>query len=83
MCSSDLDPAKVLLNAKRMIKPSGALVDLDWKKKSTVFGPPLRIRFSEEQATNLIKQAGFSVESVKDVGRNFYIVTANPRSSIF
>jgi len=76
------DPAKVLLNAKRMIKPSGTLVDLDWKKKSTVFGPPLRIRFSEEQASNLIKQAGFAVESVKDVGTNYYIVTAKPQPAI-
>jgi ubiquinone/menaquinone biosynthesis C-methylase UbiE len=72
------DPAKVLRNAKQMIKESGKLVDLDWKKKATVFGPPLRIRFSEEQAQTLIKQAGFKVESVRDVGRNYYIVTAKP-----
>ena len=77
------DPAKVLRNAKRMLKPSGTLVDLDWKKKSTVFGPPLQIRFSEEQASSLIQQAGFTIESVKDVGRNFYIVTAKPQASPF
>jgi hypothetical protein len=71
-----------LRNAKRMLKPSGKLVDLDWKKKSTVFGPPLQIRFSEEQASNLIKQAGFSVESVEDLESNFYIVTAKPQSSL-
>jgi len=72
------DPAKVLHNAKRMIKPSGTLVNLDWKKKPMPLGPPLQIRFSEEQAANLIKQAGFTIESVKDLGSNFYIVTANP-----
>ena len=72
------DPAKVLRNAKQMIKENGKLVDLDWKKKTIVFGPPLRIRFSEEQAQTLIKQAGFKVESVRDVGRNFYIVTSKP-----
>ena len=72
------DPAKVLRNAKLMLKPAGTLVDLDWKKKSTMFGPPVRIRFSEEQAANLIKQAGFTIESVRDAGRNFYIVTAKP-----
>jgi ubiquinone/menaquinone biosynthesis C-methylase UbiE len=70
------DPAKVLQNAKRMLKPAGKLVDLDWKKKSTVFGPPVRIRFSEEQASSLITTAGFTVESVQAAGRNFYIVTA-------
>ncbi len=77
------DPAKVLRNAKRMLKPSGKLVDLDWKKKSSVFGPPVQIRFSEEQAANLIKQAGFTIESMKDAGGNFYLVTAKPQSPPF
>lgn len=72
------DPAEVLLNAKRMIMHSGTLVNLDWKKKRTAFGPPLRIRFSEEQASGLIRQAGFAVESVQDVGTNYYIITAKP-----
>jgi len=72
------DPAEVLHNAKRMIRPSGTLVNLDWKKKPMPLGPPLQIRFSEEQAANLIKQAGFTIESVKDLGSDFYIVTAKP-----
>jgi ubiquinone/menaquinone biosynthesis C-methylase UbiE len=72
------DPAKVLSNARRMIKPDGVLVNLDWKKKPTAFGPPLHIRFSQEQAQTLIKQAGFTIESVKEAGSNFYIVTAKP-----
>ncbi len=70
------DPERVLRNAKAMLKPAGQLVNLDWKKKPTLFGPPLHIRFSEEQAVDLIKAAGFSVESVKSAGRNFYIITA-------
>ena len=72
------DPAKVLNNAKQMIKPDGTLINLDWKKKRMEFGPPLQIRFSEEQAQALIKQAGFKIESVKDAGSNFYLVTAKP-----
>jgi ubiquinone/menaquinone biosynthesis C-methylase UbiE len=75
------DPAKVLQNARRMLKPTGTLVNLDWKKKLMPIGPPMSIRFSEEQASNLIKQAGFSIESVKDLGGDFYIVMAKPQSS--
>jgi ubiquinone/menaquinone biosynthesis C-methylase UbiE len=75
------DPAKVLRNAKTMVKPSGKLVNVDWKKKPAAFGPPLQIRFSEEQAASLIKQAGFSVERVEDLGSDFYIVTAKPEFS--
>jgi ubiquinone/menaquinone biosynthesis C-methylase UbiE len=74
-------PARVLSNARLMLKPSGRLIDLDWKKKSTVFGPPLRIRFSEEQASNLIKQAGLTIESVKDLASNFYIIMAKKQAS--
>lgn len=72
------DPAKVLHNAKRMIKPDGKIVNLDWKKKFMPLGPPLKIRFSEEQAANLMKQAGFTIESVRSLESNFYMVIAKP-----
>ena len=75
------DPAKVLRNAKTMIKPSGKLVNVDWKKKPTEFGPPVPIRFSEEHAASLIKKAGFTIESVDDFESDFYIVTAKPQPS--
>ena len=55
------DPAKVLKNAKQMIKPNGQLIDLDWKKIDMPFGPPVAIRFSEEKAVGLMRSAGFAV----------------------
>ncbi|MEM2081231.1 MAG: class I SAM-dependent methyltransferase [Candidatus Bathyarchaeia archaeon] len=70
------DPAKVLRNAKQMLKKGGKLVNVDWKKKPTVFGPPVHIRFSEEQAASLIEAAGFKIESIRDIGRDHYIITA-------
>lgn len=75
------DPARVLRNAKLMLKPNGKLVNLDWKKKPTEIGPPLQIRFSEEQAKKLLKQTGFTIESVDDVESDFYIVTAKTSPS--
>ena len=72
------DPAKVLRNAKQMIKPTGRLINLDWNKKPSLFGPPLSIRFSEAKAQSLIEAAGFTVESVEDSGKNHYMVTARP-----
>jgi ubiquinone/menaquinone biosynthesis C-methylase UbiE len=72
------DPARVLHNARRMIKSAGKLVNLDFKKKTTLFGPPVKIRFSEEQASSLIEQAGFTVADVREAGRNFYIIAAKP-----
>jgi ubiquinone/menaquinone biosynthesis C-methylase UbiE len=72
------DPAKVLKNAKNMIKPTGQLIDLDWKKQEEPFGPPFAIRFSEEKATSLMRSAGFTMAEVKDAGPHHYVVVANP-----
>jgi len=72
------DPSKVLQNAKQMIKPTGRLVDLDWKKQEMPFGPPLRIRFSEEKVSGLLQDAGFKVEAIKEAGRYHYVITAKP-----
>jgi ubiquinone/menaquinone biosynthesis C-methylase UbiE len=72
------DSPKVLRNARRMLKPSGRLVDLDWKKKRMSFGPPVQIRFSEKKASNLMEAAGFKIESSTDVGLYHYLIVANP-----
>jgi len=72
------DPAKVLMNAKRMLKPNGRLIDLDWKKESMEFGPPLQIRFSEDEAVSRIEAAGFRIEAVKKAGPYHYIIIAKP-----
>jgi len=70
------DPAKVLHNAEQMTKPTGRLVDLDWKKQDMPFGPPAKIRFSEHYASGLIEEAGFQIEGIKDAGKYHYIITA-------
>ena len=72
------DPAKVLLNAKKMIKPTGSLIDLDWKKIDMAFGPPYRIRFNEDYASGLIRNSGFQIISVSDTGKYHYIIAAKP-----
>lgn len=73
------DAAKVLENARRMIKPTGRLVNLDWKKIEMAFGPPLAKRFDEAKAKTLIEAAGFSVETITDSGAYHYLITARPK----
>lgn len=70
------DAGKVLRNAKKMLKPSGKLVDLDWKKKWMLKGPPASIRFSKEHAIELIQEAGFKVETAEDSGPMHYLIIA-------
>jgi ubiquinone/menaquinone biosynthesis C-methylase UbiE len=68
------DPIQVLKNARSMVKQKGKMVNLDWKKMPMPFGPPERIRFSEEKASELVRQAGFTVDSVREVGPYHYIM---------
>ena len=70
------DPAAVLANAQKMLRPGGKLVDLDWKDQPTPFGPPLEKRFSIGKAKSLISSAGFGVESVQDSGPWHYLIIA-------
>ncbi len=70
------DPLKVLQNSRSALKPNGRLINVDWKKESMPIGPPLEIRFNQKEASSLITQAGFTIESVKDVGPYHYVVLA-------
>jgi ubiquinone/menaquinone biosynthesis C-methylase UbiE len=72
------DPPKVLRNARKMIKPTGTLIDLDWKKQEMSFGPPFKIRFSEAHASSLIHDAGFRIDGVRVAGDYHYFLTAEP-----
>ena len=71
------DPLQVLKNAKKMLKPFGRLVDLDWKDIPMDFGPPLEKRFSVQKAKHLIERAGLSIVSVQDAGPYHYLILAD------
>lgn len=70
------DPLKVLQNAKAMLKPTGKVINLDWKKKETEMGPPVDIRFSEEDANGLMEKAGLRVIKTKSLSQDYYLMTA-------
>jgi ubiquinone/menaquinone biosynthesis C-methylase UbiE len=73
------DTSKVLSNAKKMLKPTGRLINLDWKKEPMRLGPPLQIRFNEEEASNLIVKAGFRIDEIREEGLYHYIIVATPK----
>ncbi len=70
------DPAQVIRNARRMLKPGGRLVDLDWKEMAMDFGPPLEKRFSLEKASGLIMAGGFVIHTASDAGPYHYLLSA-------
>lgn len=70
------DPEAVLGNAKKMLRPSGRLADLDWKDQPMALGPLPEKRFSAKKAQKMIVSAGFSIESVTDAGPYHYLILA-------
>ncbi len=72
------DPPRALANARRIVKPGGKLVDLDWKKEALPIGPPPGIKFAPEYASGLIEAAGFKVLSTSAGGPYHYLITARP-----
>ena len=70
------NPLLVLENARRMIKPDGCVVDLDWKKEPMEFGPPVPKRFSENQASELLESTGFRVTTVEESDPYHYMLIA-------
>jgi ubiquinone/menaquinone biosynthesis C-methylase UbiE len=73
------DPFRVLANIRNIIKPTGKLVDLDWKKEPS-FGPPRHIRFDEATAARLIESANYKIETIQDNGHYHYLIMARPKS---
>ena len=70
------DPSKVLANVKRMLKPDGRLITLEWKKEPMPMGPPLEERLNEEKAAGLFKEAGFKIAAIRGSGPYHYIIIA-------
>jgi ubiquinone/menaquinone biosynthesis C-methylase UbiE len=70
------DPDQVIRNAHQMLKPSGRLVDLDWKDEPMEFGPPQEKRFSVHKAQMMVEAAGFRILSVEDAGPYHYLICA-------
>jgi ubiquinone/menaquinone biosynthesis C-methylase UbiE len=74
------DPARVLANARKMVKPSGVVVDVDWKKEPLPFGPPPGKKFSPEYAASLMEEAGLTIDRVEESGIYHYMIVARPGS---
>lgn len=73
------DPNRALVNARKMVKQDGRLINLDWRKEPMPIGPPLSIRFDEDMASRLIAQAGFRVTGIKQVLPYSYLIVAVPK----
>jgi FkbM family methyltransferase len=75
------DPVQVLRNAKLMLHQNGRVINLDWKKTKTDFGPPIDIRFSEQQVIDMLQSVGFCTET-SEAGSYHYIIQGIPKHTL-
>jgi ubiquinone/menaquinone biosynthesis C-methylase UbiE len=74
------DKRPFLKEVGRICKPSGMVVDLDWKKIRMKHGPPYGICLSKPQARRIITRKGFRFAGTFDAGRYHYGLIFRPRT---
>jgi len=61
---------------KRVIKPAGSFVVVEFKIKEGTPGPPQKERINAAQVEDIVIQYGFKVKEIKNVGKYHYIIIA-------
>ena len=54
------------------MKKGGVAVDVDWKRVSNGFGPPLGLRLSESESRGRLRRAGFTKIKTFEAGPYHY-----------
>lgn len=68
------DPILFLKELKRLLRPGGKLLLLDWQKKEEEKGPPYEERIDITEAEEFIKKAGFKIDGKGNIGSSYYNV---------
>lgn len=68
----------MLLEIKRILKNSGKLLIIDWHKRETPIGPPLRHRLSDRETEMICLGNGFLTVGSFLLGENFYALLFEP-----
>ncbi len=69
------NPALILAEAFRTLKPGGSVFIVDWKKQSMAEGPPTDIRCAPEQVMEQLLHAGFkNVDVFDELPKHFLLV---------
>jgi ubiquinone/menaquinone biosynthesis C-methylase UbiE len=63
---------------RRISKPTTHIIDVDWKKIQTEYGPPFKERLSEDEANRVLKENGFFVIKQIDIGPYHYELICKP-----
>ena len=78
MLHDTADPARVLREARRVLRPRGRLVVIEFRPGGLDGGPPREILFTPEALAALLREAGFAPEPPLDGPGPLYRVVARP-----
>ena len=67
----------VITEIARVVKPTGILAIVEFKKIDGPPGPPIHIRLSSEEVTDRLEPFGFKKERSVDVGPYNYLILFN------
>lgn len=65
-------PKEFLKEIKRVLKPSGRLIVIDWEKRIEEKGPPYDERLPREKAKEFMAQAGFKKVDINSLNPSHY-----------
>lgn len=66
----------VLQEAKRLLKPKGILLVVEWNGEYRTIGPAMNVRLKESDAQDMVLQEGFSFQSGVSAGEYHYAFIA-------
>ena len=72
------DPAALLADVCRVLKPGGRLVAVEWEKAEMEAGPPVEHRLTPEDSRAILEKGGFAVTDTRPVTWANYLLLAHP-----
>jgi len=68
----------IIQEAKRILKPNGLLILIEWRKGAGGFGPPDELRMDENAIRTLVQQQGLQPGNDIHIGQFHHIMTFTP-----
>jgi len=68
------DPAALLGEARRLLKPGGEIAVVEWQKQDTGHGPPCEHRVSPQEVETAAARVGLWVAGQQDLNEHHYLI---------
>ena len=65
---------RIIKEIYRVIKQTGRIVIVDFRKEGTKFGPPVNIRISKKQAISMFKKQNMTIEKNRNLPNQYLLV---------